>query len=678
MTAYSWKSPFRVRVQPLFVVALFLLGTVTRVNAQSLTNGLVSHWPMEAVQGNKTPDLVSGYDMTLNKLTTNDLVAGIRGTCFSFVNARQTLLSRVHTAGENLPINKHPAFTVSMWTKVNGTGQNDLRVFSEGNTGASDPLFNLGTHNVDGTLDIFIRQSGWTTVNHIITTQQPFDDQWHQIVFVQQTDGSRTVFIDGVADDLPIPAKPAGTFNVNDTTIGGILRASPGSWVTGLIDEVALWKRALTPEEVNEVRTNGVPAVSIQPLPLEIKKFLADFPTVALGDKAMLRWEASKDASLSISPGIGDVSAQTQFGVGNIEASVANTTTFTLTATRGAETLTAQTTVRTVPNVAANWRLVENFDFLSPGRIAGNGAWVNPEGVFSVVDLGANKILGYEGGNALAALPLNSLTVTEGKSNTLFFRLYVSTNDTASVLGVTFGLTERPIRFNGDFNGNVGPYLRLERLFDGATTDLLAHNGVGSGYDPAVDAVQPGNVYRVWIDAENRPFDVQGGVQNGGDIYSVHIQKEGDATRTTLFQNYVADRDAVNIDPFFGAPGTNLTHLFFSAIGATQGTNNVRFDDFYLSANGFNATTPVPPSSFQQVTTIQIGPFSFNPATSSFNLSWSTTVGATYNVLKKNSLTDLSWTTLATGYPIGGATGTSTSFTDSSASQAAAYYLISQ
>src|SRR5439155_22860840 len=92
--------------------------------------------------------------------------------CFS--NARQTLLSRVHSASEDLPINKHDAFTVSLWTKVNGTGQNDLRVFSEGNTGISDPLFNLGTHNVNGGLDVFIRQSGWTTVNHVTTTAQPF------------------------------------------------------------------------------------------------------------------------------------------------------------------------------------------------------------------------------------------------------------------------------------------------------------------------------------------------------------------------------------------------------------------------------------------------------------------------------------------------------------------------
>ncbi len=80
----------------------------------------------------------------------------------------------------------------------------------------------------------------------------------------------------------------------------------------------------------------------------------------------------------------------------------------------------------------------------------------------SVVDLGISRALGYTGGNSLAALPLNSLTLREGQKATLFFRVYVGKNDMASVLSVTFGFTERAIRFNGDFNGNVGPYLRLE------------------------------------------------------------------------------------------------------------------------------------------------------------------------------------------------------------------------
>src|SRR5207244_12117488 len=99
------------------------------------------------VQGHKTPTLFPCTALFLNNLTTNDLVAGVSGNCFSFSNARQTLLSRVHSASDDLPINKHDAFTVSLWTKLNGTGQNDLRVFSEGNTGISDRLFNLGRHN---------------------------------------------------------------------------------------------------------------------------------------------------------------------------------------------------------------------------------------------------------------------------------------------------------------------------------------------------------------------------------------------------------------------------------------------------------------------------------------------------------------------------------------------------
>lgn len=639
-----------------------------------LADGLVSHWPLDEVQGTKTPDVVSGYDLDLNNLTAADLVSGKVGKAFSFSNAKQTMLSRVHKAGEALPINQHPAFTISFWENVNGTGQADLRLFSEANTSNSDPLFNLGTHNTDGTLDVFIRQSGWTTVNHIVTTGEPLDGQWHHIMFVQREDGTRTLYIDGVADPLEIPAKEAGNFNVVDTTIGGILRASAGFWVTGLIDDVALWKRALTTDEITQVTTSGVPAVTTRKTPLEIRSFLADFPAVAQGDKVVLRWQASADASLSITPGVGDVSAQTQFGVGSIEVTVPSTTTFTLTASRTGENLTSQVTVQAVPNVASGWRLLENFDELSAGGIGGKANWVNPEGTFSVVDLGINKVLGFNDGNALTALPLNSLALREGSKATLFFRVYVDPEDSTSTHVVTFGLTERPIRFNGDFNGNVGPYLRLDRAPDGGTVDLQAHNGVNAAYDVVPDAIQPGSVYRIWIDAENKPFDIQDGVQNGGDVFSAFIQKEGDATRTPLFQSYVADRDAVNIDPTFGTPGTNLTHLFFSAMGASQGTNTVLFDDFYLSTGGFNATSPVPASSFklgEAPQTIQIALASLDWTSGAFALTWSSASGRKYSIQKAGAVTG-SWTEVGTVT----ATGNTSTFTDTSAGGTAGFYLV--
>ena len=649
------------------LVAILLPASMERAQGQSLTNDLVSHWPLDVIQGTKTPDVVSGYDMNLHNLTGADLVVGYASNCFSFSNARQTLLSRVHSPGDNLPINKHPALTIVLWINATGTGQTDLRFFSEGNTTNSNPLFNLGTHSTatDNSVDLFFRQAGWTEVNHIRTTGQPLDGTWHHFAFVQQEDGSRTIYFDGVADPLAIPAKQAGAWSVNDTTIGGILRASPSHWITGLIDEVAVWKRALSEAEINDVRVNGVPSIGGPALPLEIKSFTADFGTVAQGDRVALRWDASKDATLSISPGIGDVTASSQFGVGSIETVVSQNTTYTLTATRGATSLTAQVSVVVQTGVAPNWRWVENFE-LPP-----QGSWLNPEGVFTRLNTGTNHVLGYSSGDDLAAIRLNSLAVREGQSATLFFRVYVA--DAASTIGTTLGLTERPIRFNDDFNGNIGPYIRFDRAAGTANVTVSARNGVNGAYNPVPDAIEPGTVYNVWIDAENRPFDVVGGVQNGGDRYSVHIAEEGAPSRTTLFTDYVADRDAVVIDPALGAPGTNLIYVALCSFDAGQGVNQVLFDDFYLSANGFNSTVPVPAKSFR--IPIRMTNAMFDTA-SNFSITWNAIAGKTYTINVKLSLND-PWVPVETGYPAGGATGATVTYLDTGAAfQPQAFYQI--
>ncbi|MBT5925946.1 MAG: hypothetical protein HOH33_04955, partial [Verrucomicrobia bacterium] len=224
-----------------------------------IDNGLVSYWALDELQGTKTPDAVSFYDMDAANLTDDDIVPGKFGNAFSFSNERQTLLSRVHAPDENLPANKHESHTVSMWVNVVGEGQTDLRVFSEGNTSDSNPLFNIGTHSggTDGSVDFFIRHPGWPVFGHAYSTQQPFDGTWHHIAFVQD-EGARALYVDGVLDDLAIDAKPEGDFLANDTSIGGILRAAASHWVTGLIDDVAIWSRALSEEELGQVAASSV------------------------------------------------------------------------------------------------------------------------------------------------------------------------------------------------------------------------------------------------------------------------------------------------------------------------------------------------------------------------------------------------------------------------------------
>ena len=47
---------------------------VSAFSAPSITNGLVAYWPLDTIIGGKTPDLVSGYDMTVVNMTAADNV----------------------------------------------------------------------------------------------------------------------------------------------------------------------------------------------------------------------------------------------------------------------------------------------------------------------------------------------------------------------------------------------------------------------------------------------------------------------------------------------------------------------------------------------------------------------------------------------------------------------------
>ena len=228
-----------------------------------LAVGLIAHWPLDEIQDETTPDVVGGYDMDMTNIDDSNVVEGKYGNAISFSNADQTLLWRKNEEGDDLPANQHDSFTVSFWSKVNGTGQNDLRLFSESNTqGNNTPLFNIGTRNngSDGTIDIYIRGiGGGPTVGHIFSTAEPFDDEWHHVVFVQDN-LARSIYVDGVLDDLAIGPKVEGDSNVDATTIGGILRGTASHWVTGLIDEVAIWKRALSADETAQLHSDGLAA----------------------------------------------------------------------------------------------------------------------------------------------------------------------------------------------------------------------------------------------------------------------------------------------------------------------------------------------------------------------------------------------------------------------------------
>jgi hypothetical protein len=565
-----------------------------------LSRGMVAYWPLNEVVGLKTPEVVNGYDMELQNLTTADLVPGKFGMAFQFDNARQTLLRRINVPGEQLPVNQYPAITVALWANVVGTGQSDLRLFSEGSTTNNNPLFNLGTANTgdNGTLDIFFRQAPWADVNHLRSVAEPLDGTWHHIAFIQQEDGARAVYIDGVLDPVEIPAKEPGPWNLNTTTIGGILRANPTHWVSGQIDEVALWNRALDEAEIMSVVTNGVPVPFSRPQPLAIRSFASDFAAVAAGDSVVLRWDVTPSVDAELSDGTGgviNVSTNTVAGLGSIEVTLNESRTYTLTLRRGEETVSASIDVAAIADVADGWTLLDNFDRYEPGLITGNGTWLDLTSAgFSNVVLNGNVLLAGNGPTVGAVLPLRDLTVTEGQARTLFFRAY-ATVDFEPVRAEVV-LTDRNVRFGDEVNNGPGAIISDEIAFVPMVGNA---NGFGGGIEYYEPVLEPMEVYNIWVDMTNGPLtevDV-------GDFYSIHIQKDGDPTRTTIISDYAADRSPTGAaDTGFTTPDLkSLVVLGRSGNGTTQ---NLLFDDFYLSKSGylstvpraFGFTEPIPPS----------------------------------------------------------------------------------
>jgi hypothetical protein len=235
--------------------------------------------------------------------------------------------------------------------------------------------------------------------------------------------------------------------------------------------------------------------------------------------------------------------------------------------------------------IADGWSLIENFDTLTPdATVNGQGRWKNPDGVANVVatDTPSGNALTFEG-TAISALLLGSKTLAEGESASLFFRLFGTESDIASITS-NVGLSEKPIRFIGDFDQEVGPFVQFNDLELFGVLDMFAINGFQGALEFSPVPVEYETLYNVWIDVENRGLEE-------GDLYSVFIQDAAGGDRTEAFEDFVSDRNPQgSVD--LGLPGLDLDTLFISSHNAALLTGQFLVDDFYISNGGFNDSVP--------------------------------------------------------------------------------------
>ncbi len=605
--AHGWTQSDPVQI---------LVSTVSPQPA-SLTNGQIAYWPLDAVQGITTPEVVRGYDMVLGTgLSSANIVPGKWGNAMRFNT--NGILSRIHSAGDALPLAQYRNFTVSLWINA-PTNQPGQRFFAEGNSGSANPWLSLGQVDNLGQVNgsapagtsarIFVRNDSNQNLAAVptgISSLPVFYDPsvnpggvWHHLVYVQEEVGgalpqlTARLYVDGMRDPLFV-GSPRLPRTAHNTTIGGSLRSSgiSGVFGGGMIDDVAVWNRALTDEEIMMLSTNVTPAALPVLTPLQITSFRPDFPAVVSGENAILRWNVSSTAAaVSIDQGIGSVLARTTNGFGFVVVSnLTASTTFTLTIQRGTNTVMAQTSIAVVNGVSPGWSLVDNFQTYSAGPLA-NAFWSDMNGGSTVEDLGGNRMLNTpSGGGQLALLPMASLSLDQGQARTLFARIYVQDAPNAGTFLNQLGLTDKSLRSPNDVDTDVGPIVRFN---SDLATDLAI--GARNGAIQPISAttliprkLEQQQVYNVWIDITNGTYVTSVDATNTGDRFSIWIQRLGETGRTLIASDWVTDRD---LEPdFLTATGIHLNQLVVGNDGGSAAT--VYVDDIYISKSGYNSTVP--------------------------------------------------------------------------------------
>jgi len=211
----------------------------------SLTNGLVGYWPF---CGNANDDSGHGNNGTVNGATLTTDRFGDSNSAYSF----DGISNFINVS--NIAIQGNTSRSTSFWFKTNST------------TGGIVIATGSGTNQNGGTYNLRILDEGFLSFMggnftsccydiNPVTGNNLKDNNWHNCVVTYDSNTFR-FYIDGyliITTNLVVSTN--GQFNYfgksNDAnTINS-------GFFNGIIDDIGIWNRALTPQEINQLYTQN-------------------------------------------------------------------------------------------------------------------------------------------------------------------------------------------------------------------------------------------------------------------------------------------------------------------------------------------------------------------------------------------------------------------------------------
>lgn len=218
-----------------------------------ISMGLIDWWTFD---GNKIVNGVVIDSGTGNKngnpsgiATSTFYVAGKIGQATNY-NGSTWYTSVSNSAGL---VGNTTAFSMVAWFKT--TAASNQSIYMEGNTADNNPLYGI-TLNSTGTAFVNCRDSAAVTCNSTNSASAYNDGRWHQAVVTQTSKSSRTIYVDGVS--VGSNSTAITTVTLNNSTIGARRRVATDFFFNGSIDDVRIYSRALSAQEIVQLYNNGV------------------------------------------------------------------------------------------------------------------------------------------------------------------------------------------------------------------------------------------------------------------------------------------------------------------------------------------------------------------------------------------------------------------------------------
>lgn len=217
----------------------------------TLKDNLVAYFKLDESSGNAT-DSVGGLTATNNGTVTYAAGKINNGADFGSTNT-----TKYFSVADNAVLDFTTAFTISFWFKST-TGSGTFRTLISKGQGAAwtTPFWRYGIRINDmNELETWVEvpANGLTTTS----TGGSFtaDSVWKHVV-VRFDQLTVKIYVNGT-EGASVTNNSTITNSNEPLTIGNRSHTDPGEYLSGMIDEVGLWSRALTTTEITALYNSG-------------------------------------------------------------------------------------------------------------------------------------------------------------------------------------------------------------------------------------------------------------------------------------------------------------------------------------------------------------------------------------------------------------------------------------